>query len=192
MFERPGPCPLAPARVHEVGGPGAAAFAAIQAATRAGSLVWIQPAHVPETLLPAALAHFHSPERLLLVIAPNETDLLWATEEALRSGAADFVVAAPEKPLTLLGGRRLQLAAEAGRTTGLMLIREGQGSPTAETRWHAAPVWDARDSTLLRWSLIKNKRGTFGDWTVRWDDAAHSVTVVSSAGERPLAQTAPP
>jgi protein ImuA len=192
MFASPGPCPLAPARVHEVGGPGAAAFAAMQAATRAGALVWIQPAHVPETLLPAALARYLPPERLLLVTAPSETDLLWATEEALRSEATGFVVAAPEKPLTLLAGRRLQLAAEAGGTTGLMLIRDGQGSPSAETRWHAAPVWDARDSTLLRWSLIKNRRGTFGSWTVSWDDAAHSVTVVSPAGERPLAQAAPP
>jgi protein ImuA len=164
----------------------------MQAAARAGPLVWIQPAHVPEILLPAALARYLAPERLLLVVAPSETELLWASEEALRSGAAGLVVAAPEKPLSLLAGRRLQLAAEAGRTTGLMLIRDGQGSPTAETRWHAAPVRDTRDSTLLRWSLIKNKRGTFGDWTVRWDDAAHSVTVVSPAGERPRAQAAPP
>jgi protein ImuA len=72
-----------------------------------------------------------------------------------------------------------------------MLIRDGHGSPIAETRWQAAPVWSTQDSTLQHWWLIKNKRGTSGDWTVRWDDTAHSLTVVSAAGERPLAQADP-
>jgi protein ImuA len=87
-------------------------------------------------------------ERLHLIRPANETDLLWAAEEALRSEGVGLVIAEPEKPLSLIAGRRLQLAAEAGRTTGLMLIREGQGSNAAETRWHCAPnASERRDST---------------------------------------------
>ena len=38
-------------------------------------------------------------DRLHLVRARGETDLLWATEEALRSAEVAMVLAEPEKPL---------------------------------------------------------------------------------------------
>ena len=177
---------LTRARVHEAVGPGAAFFALVAAAGLEGPVVWISPDHAPEALMPQAVARFIDPARLLLVRAGGEVDLLWSTEEALRSGAAGLVVAEPQKPMSLTAGRRLQLAAEAGRTLGLMLIREGEGSNVAETRWQADPVLDAggrADSTRQRWRLIKNKSGTFGDWCVDWDDAARSLCVVSEAGK---------
>ncbi len=130
---------LAAARVHEAGGPAAGAFALAMAAQTQGPVLWIRPAHACERLMPWAVCRFLSPARLMVIDARGEADLLWATEEALRSGAAGFVVAAPEKPLSLTAGRRLQLAAETGRTTGLLLIREDGGSNAAETRWHCMP-----------------------------------------------------
>lgn len=193
------PLNLAPARIHEAGGPGAVAFALHQAARCTGPVIWTSLAHSGESLFPPGLSRLLEPERLLQVRAPSETDLLWAMEEALRSGAAGLVVAAPEKPLSLTAGRRLQLAAEAGRTLGLMLIREGAGSNAAETRWHCAPVWrddtghggnrnagnpDGGDSTLMHWTLIKNKKGTTGFWTVHRDEKTGSVHMVSQSGER--------
>ena len=100
-----------------------------------------------------------------------------------------FVIAAPQKPLSLTAGRRLQLAAEAGRSTGLLMVRDGMGSNAAQTRWHCspewgAPEWGAQDSTLQRWSLIKNKEGTLGDWCVGWNEKARVVSVVSPVGQR--------
>jgi protein ImuA len=182
---------LAPARVHEAGGPAAPAFALTMAAQTGGPVIWIRPAHAPERLMPWAVRRFLSPARLLMVEARGEADLLWATEESLRAGAAGFVIAAPEKPLSLTAGRRLQLAAEAGRTTGLLLIREEGGSNAAETRWHCTPLpADAPDSTRARWSLKKNKKGTMGEFTVHWHGTAHSVPLVAPAGERDVA--APP
>ncbi len=133
---------LALSRVHEAQGPGAAVFALVMAAQASGPVIWIRPAHTPERLLPWGAGRLIAPSRLMTVEARGEADLLWAMEECLRSGAAGFVIAAPEKPLSLTAGRRLQLAAEAGRTTGLMLIRENGGSNAAETRWHCAPLWD--------------------------------------------------
>ncbi len=194
----PPPLPqLAPSRVHEAQGPGAAVFALVMAAQAQGPVVWIRPAHAPERLLPWGAARLIAPGRLMTVEAKGEADLLWAMEECLRSGAAGFVLAAPEKPLSLTAGRRLQLAAEAGRTTGLLLIREDGGSNAAETRWHCAPVWDegqgngGRDSTPQRWSLKKNKKGTLGEYLVHWHGAAHSVPLVAPAGERDVAAPTP-
>ena len=71
----------------------------------------------------------------------------------------------------------------------LMLIRQGQGSNATETRWSCAPLPNPAvpadaDSTLHRWSLIKNKSGTLGDWTVRWNGASAAFHLVSKAGER--------
>ncbi len=180
------PPPLVPARVHEATGPGAVAFALMQAARTSGPIAWITPAHEATGLLPAGLARILSPARLMLLRAGGETDLLWSVEEVLRSGAVGMVIAAPSKPLSLTAGRRLQLAAETGRTLGLLLIREGAGSNAVETRWHCAPLWDERHSTLQEWALIRNKKGTSGKWTIHWHDTSRSVRVVSKTGERAL------
>ena len=182
--------PILPAlkrgRTHEAGGPGARIFAAAQARA---PVIWIYPRHAPERLMPAGLARFFPPADLLLAEGAREIELLWMAEEALRSGAAGLVVAELTEPLGLTPGRRLQLAAEAGGATGLMLMRDGAGCNAAETRWHCAP--EAADSTRHRWSLIKNKSGTLGEWMVEWDDAARRMRVVPPAGERSVAARAP-
>lgn len=159
-------------------------FALAMAGRITGAVLWVQPEHCAERLLPSAITHILDPSRLLIAQARTEVELLWASEEALRSGAVSIVIAAPQKPLSLTAGRRLQLAAEAGRTTGLMLIRDGMGSNAVETRWHCTPEWNGGDSTLQRWHLNKNKSGTVGDWVVKWDEKARSVRVVSPAGQR--------
>lgn len=87
----------------------------------------------------------------------GEADLLWAVEEALKARPVSLVIAAPEKPISLTAGRRLQIAAEAGDTTGLMLIQEGRGSNAAETPWKCDPLPSPLDSTRHLWILIKNK-----------------------------------
>jgi protein ImuA len=186
------PLLLAPHRVHEAGGPGRRSFAVLQAARMKGLVIWVQPAHVTELPMPWSLPQ-RLANRLILLRAPNETELLWSVEESLRSTAPALVIAEPQKPLSLTAGRRLQLAAEAGRTTGLMLIREGGGSNATETRWHCAPAADAerRDSTLQDWTLNKNKKGTLASWRVCWDDKTHALRVVSTVGERSCAADAP-
>lgn len=178
--------PLRSARVHEACGPLAIGLAA-GAAAQAGSALWIQPSWQPRTLNPEGLATYIDPSRLLLVQVADQTDALAVAEEGLRDGALPLVVVELTAPVSLTAGRRLQLAAQAGQTTGLCLIPEGMGSPAAETRWHCAPVPDPdstpEDSTLQRWQLIKNKSGTLGAWHVRWDAETRRLTVVSPAGE---------
>ena len=177
------PLTLLGARVHEAEGRGRTAFALFQAARTAGPVFWIALAHDQDRLLPAALPQGLA-ERLHLVETRDETDLLWATEEALRSPAVALVIAEPARPLSLTVGRRLQLAAEAGRTTGLMLIQEGKGSHAAETRWQCEPIPGPEDSTRHRWTLIKNKKGTIGPCDVNWDGTASAFHLVPPTGKR--------
>ena len=178
--------PLRRTRVHEVSGAAAWGFAAIAAAREATDVLWIHAAWIPETLNPLALSEFLDPARLLVAQVRSQTDALAVAEEALRDGAVALVVIEITRPLDLREGRRLQLAAREGKTTGLCIVPEGMGSNAAETRWHCAPVFDPEttgDSTPQRWELIKNKSGTLGAWHVRWDRASRRLDVVSPAGE---------
>lgn len=171
-------------RVHEAEGRGRRAFALFQAVRHAGPLVWILPSHAPEMPMLRGLPRGVG-ERLHLLRPVGEMDLLWCVEEALRSDPVSLVIAEPEKPLSLTAGRRLQLAAESGRTTGLMLIRQDAGSNATETRWNCEPLpGAAADSTLHRWFLNKNKKGTLANWTVNWNGASAAFNMVSEAGER--------
>ena len=151
---------LAKRRVHEAEGRGRRAFALFQAARHPGPLVWILPSHMAQMPMLRGLPQGVG-ERLHLLRPVGETDLLWCVEEALRAVPVSLVIAEPSNPLSLTAGRRFQLAAEAGRTTGLMLIHKDAGSNATETRWACEPIAaTAADSTLHHWSLTKNKRGT--------------------------------
>ena len=124
-------------------------------------------------------------ERLHLLRPVNETDLLWCIEEALRAAPVKLVIAEPSQPLSLTAGRRFQLAAEAGQTTGLMLIQTDAGSNATETRWSCEPTASPQaDSTLHQWALKKNKQGTLRSWILNWNGASSAVHMVSEAGER--------
>ena len=138
--------PLRIGRVHEVGGPDAMAFAAIAAAQRQAGVLWVREAWPGEILNPAGLAPLVDPGRFLLARTATQAESLAVAEEALKDGAMPFVVIEITRPLDLREGRRLQLAARAGKTTGLCLIPEGMGSNAAETRWHIAPLLDAVDA----------------------------------------------
>lgn len=178
------PFDLRARRVHEAEGRGRRAFALFQAVRHPGPLVWILPAHVPELPMLRGLPRGVG-ERLHLFRPVGETDLLWCIEEALRAAPVSLVIAEPEKSLSLTAGRRLQLAAEAGRTTGIMLIRGDAGSNATETRWHCEPVASsAADSTLHQWTLNKNKKGTIGSWVLNWNGASAALHMVSEARQR--------
>ena len=175
---------LASARVHEAQGRARRAFALFQAARVPGVLVWILPAHIPELPFLGALPSGVN-VRLHLFRPTGETDLLWAVEETLRAPAVGLVIAEPQQSLSLTAGRRLQLAAEAGQTRGLMLIRNEAGSNAAETRWVCEAIPSTgQDSTLQRWSLTKNKRGTMGSWVLNWNGTSSAFNLVSEARER--------
>ena len=116
-------------------------------------MLWIAPRHAAhETLYGPGLAFFgfdpfDPGAGLVLVRARGMTQILWAMEECLRAGPVGAVVAElPAGALPdLTAGRRLQLAAEAGGTLGLLLHAENAAAsalpPSAcVTRWRIAPT----------------------------------------------------
>lgn len=95
-------------------------------------LAWIAPPYIPYA--PALAAAGIDLSRVMLVHSQQQHDILWAAEQALRFGTCGAVLVwLPEKvdPKRL---RRLQLAAEAGGSLGLIFRPHGaadQASPAA-------------------------------------------------------------
>lgn len=179
--------PPVASRTHEVCGAGAYAFAFAVMAQRPGNVIWVREAWENRQINPTGFADFVDPSRMAICATKDQTETLAVAEEALRSGAVSLVVLQLGKPIGLTEGRRLQLAARDGKSTGVAIIPEGMGSNAVETRWRCAPVFDPAtptgDSTLQRWELIKNKSGTLGVWYVRWDRTARRITMVPPAGK---------
>lgn len=96
-----------------------------------GWIALVAPPHIPYA--PALRQYGIDLSRVLLVHPRSGTDSLWAVEQALRTGTCGAVLAWP-KQIDDRSLRRLQLAAEAGDTLGV-LFRETsaaeQPSPAA-------------------------------------------------------------
>ncbi len=178
--------------LHEVRGGLASGFTAFLAGrflNRPGALVWCADAALERChgrLYGPGLGRFGiDAARLLLVRCRGQREVLWAAHEALRSTAVTAVVMELEA-LDLLAGRRLQLAAEAGKTAGLLLRfgRADSGPSAAVTRWRAEPcVLDSRRCWSL--DLWRVKGGAPGHWLVRYDDQTLSLAAVDQSLDRP-------
>src|SRR5882724_6348826 len=101
-------------------------LAALTSGPLARSCVWVAPPFEP--FAPALAAHGVALERVLVVRVPaaqkrnrrgSLDGILWAFEQSLGSGACDLVMAWAKRPRSK-EIRRLQLAAERGRTLGVL------------------------------------------------------------------------
>lgn len=139
-------------------------------------------------------------ERSVFVDQPTRDERLWAIDVALRSSSA-LVVVADGAGLTMAGSRRLQLAAEAGGTVGLLARphKERGELSAAATRWLVSPgPVDGADPARPTWTveLLRRKglRPIAEDarrWAVRLDDGTRLVSVDSDVSHRPAAATGP-
>ena len=186
-------------RVHELCGPSRVMLAAQAMAGGEGPVVWLRPAWTAGRLNPAGLQPMADPGRLLLAEPDREDALLWATEEALRSGAAPLVVAELLSPPGLTPIRRLHLAAEAGAEAarrdgqpaplGLILLAGTGGAQGVESRWHLAP----RPSRALLWSdevawtltRLRARLEPPAAWCLRQDAAGPRLEPLPAPGDGP-------
>ncbi|WP_431857075.1 ImuA family protein [Azospirillum sp.] len=156
----------------------AAALLARLAAARGAPVLWVVRGR---DLHAAGLAAYGlTPERLIAVRAEREADALWALEEALRCNRLAAVLG-EVRGLDLTASRRLQLAAEAGGVTGL-LLQTGEGragaASAAVTRWRVAPAPSLTDgepgvgAPCWRLELLRCRGGRPGSWLVGWRDGA--------------------
>jgi protein ImuA len=152
---------LARGRAHELCGPARRTLAVAIAGATVGPVIWIQPGWSAERLHPAGMSGLCDAGRLVFVTCTRAEDLLWCTEEALRSGAVALVVADLPAPPALTPVRRLHLAAEAGGDcrdgappTGLLLTPGAGGAQGVESRWHMTP---RHAPTISRWRLERRR-----------------------------------
>lgn len=183
---------------HELAGeaPGAAtAFAAALLARltgregAAGPAVWIVRGR--DLHAPGLAAYGLLPDRLIAVRAARDADALWAMEEALRCRRLSAVLG-EVGTLDLTASRRLQLAAEAGGVTGVLLRtgRAASGASAAVTRWRivAAPsVPDEPGVGAARWraELLRCRGGRPGSWLLEWRDGVLAVPARAPLPIRP-------
>ena len=165
-------------RVHEICGISRTCLAALVLAESQGTVIWISPGWLPERVYPQGLCEMADPGRIVFARARRPEDLLWAMEEALRSGAAPLVLADLPAPPALTPVRRLHLACEAGAEAarhrgrlaplGLVLTPGEGGAQGVESRWQMTAA--ASGSTLLEnrsaWTLrrLRARKDPPADW----------------------------
>ncbi len=130
-------------------------------------------------------------ERLLFARTRSPVDTLWTMEEALRSGR--FAAVLGEGAADLTATRRLQLAAEAGGTTALLLSVPSRRAAlsAATTRWRVASLPVARPG-LSRWQieLERCRGGGHGAWALTWNHETLRLDIAPVLGDGSLAATA--
>jgi protein ImuA len=185
--------------LHEISGEGAAVgFAAALLGRFAGTdgmVLWCQRApgvfdggglHGPG-LVPFGL----DPNRLVLVRAHSSDDLLWAMEEALRSGRPAAVLG-EVGGIGLVASRRLQLAAETFGVTAFLWRRteanqsaKRNNNSVAITRWHLrSAAGEGSVVTPGRWraALVRCRGARPHSWPLEWN-AAQQIFETQSQSE---------
>ena len=133
-------------------------------------------------------------ERLLLLRVARPVDALWAMEEGLKSRVLFAELTEDGAAADLTATRRLALAARDGGGLGFLLRhRISPEASAAATRWDIAAAPSKPDAfgglgrTAFTLSLVKNRRGSLGRWTLEWDHHERTFSPLSLG----LAETAP-
>lgn len=162
-----------------------------------GLSLWISQ---KRTLYPPALKFFGiDPDRVIFIDVNNEKDLLWMTEEALKCQALSAVIA-EIKDLDLTASRRLQLAVEHSRVTGLLhrINPRILGNTACAARWKITPIPSVLQDQMpgmgfFRWDvqLLKVRNGEPGHWKIQWTTSTfeHIIEKVQSAPDKDLLKT---
>lgn len=135
-------------------------------------VAWVAPPWMPYA--PALAAAGVDVQRVLLIHPKHHQDLLWATEQALKSGTCSAVLSWPDpRHLRHADLRRLQLATREGDSWGVLFRPEAaaeQPSP-AELRLRLAADPEHCDGSGLRLRVIKRRGGwPSEELPIRFDD----------------------
>lgn len=181
-------------RAHAIGGAARVSFALFTATRLRGPVLWLAPSWRRERLMGDGLAPALAPGRLLIGRARRMPDLLWAAEEALRSGAVPLVVIDLEARPGLTAIRRLHLAATAGAQQAggpapltLLLTSDAGSVPGVETRWRLDPTPGWAEDGRPRWLLIRERARMAppARWMVRPTIRGLSLQPLALADEEP-------
>ncbi len=125
---------------------------------------------------PGLLSFGLQPDQVIFVYPDKEKDLLWATEQALKCQGITAVIADVQE-LDLTASRRLQLAVEHSRVTGLLHRHSSKhlGHTACVARWQILPLSGKPNGIpgmgFPCWevNLLKVRNGKPGNWIVDWE-----------------------
>lgn len=178
-------------RLHEIGAQGldaetgaaGAAFAACLLARLSGPIVW--SFQRPDLHGPGLSTFGLHPDRLILVHARSEAEVLAVVEESLRTPQLAAALGEVGR-LDLTASRRLQLACEQSGATAFVLRRwpyGRRGAPlrqepsAAVTRWDVTPMPSGENKPGLgaarfKIALLYCRGGRTGNWIMELSDAS--------------------
>ena len=154
-------------------------------AERQGQVIWITRGD--DLYAPGIAAYGLKPERLIVVRARRDADILWAMEESLRCRTLGAVLG-EIGDIDMVASRRLQLAAEASGVTGLLLRSANRrlGATASVTRWglSAAPSRPIDGEPGLglpcwRTKLLRCRGGRPGEWLLEWNGGGFTLADAS-------------
>lgn len=142
------------------------------------------------SIFPSGLKMFGiEPDRVIFVDVKKHTDALWVTEQALKCEGISAVIAEIPR-MSFTESRRLQLAVEKSRVTGLM-IRENTGSintTACVARWKITSLPGKPEAGMPgvgfpRWQveLTRVRNGKSGSWETEW--IRQSFNVITKTNE---------
>jgi hypothetical protein len=141
--------------LHDTVGIGEVSFLARALAGAAGEdrlVAWIHPPHLPYA--PALAQAGLSTSRCLVVKPADREGALWAAEQSLKSGACGAVLFWPDAKVDYPSLRRLQMAAEVGRTMAVLF--RSTAAERLSTPAHLRVVL-AREEGLLTLRIPKRR-----------------------------------
>ena len=173
--------------MHEIYGPAAVSLTSMIVSFTTGTIIWIRPKNQLQQLNPNGLIEIKNNINNYIIVYSNPKQILWATEQAARSGACSAVVAEMEKPPNFVTSRRLQLIARSHHTLVIILPHNEKNiAPSAaETRLRATSTpTSVHGLSRFHINLFKNKNSTNLDWEMEWHDPTDRFSMVSLHSNR--------
>jgi protein ImuA len=141
-----------------------------------GVVLWISSCR---KIFPPALRAFGiQPDRFMFIDLPNEREVIWAMDEALKCGALTAVVG-EMREINFTESRRLQLAVEQSQVTGLILRNNFRKLNTTASfsRWKITSLPSESIDELpgigfpkWRVELMRIRNGRPSSWDIQWID----------------------
>jgi hypothetical protein len=173
--------------MHEIYGPAAVSLTSMIVSFTTGTIIWIRPRNQLQQLNPNGIFEIKNNINKYITVYSDPKHILWATEQAARSGACSAVVAEMEKPPNFITSRRLQLIARADCTLVIVLPNNEKSIvlSAAETRLRVTSTpTSVHGSPRFHINLFKNKNGTNLDWEMEWHDPTDRFSMVSLHSNR--------
>jgi protein ImuA len=154
-----------------------------------GYCIWVSKRR---TIYAPALKRFGiDADRILFIEAGKNIEALWAIEEALKCDKITAVVG--EVPdLSFTESRRLQLAVESSKVTGLIhrCYPRQENTVACVSRWYIKPVSSQTEDNMPgvgfpKWevTLSKIRNGHPGTWMVEWIANNFAISTMGEASK---------